>query len=203
MGKKALEKKILFRTVLEVVGKPKEHVEASLKGYVNQLKENKRYAVVKEEFADVKEQEKSEFWMVFAEMEIWTENLKDLAYFCFDYMPSLIEIIKPGELEMSDIDITSFLNDLQAKLHGIDMIAKQLKLENDALKHNIAGLLKNYIMVLLTNRKLSSEQLHSLTGVEKDKLEDFLDKLIDQKVVDMEGNLYYLRKKEAKKEAQE
>lgn len=196
-----MKKKILFRTVLEVIGKPKEHVDASLKGYIKQLKENKRYLVVKEEFADLKKQEDSDFWMVFAEMEVWTENLNDLANFCFDYMPSLIEIIRPGELEMSDIDLSSFLNDLQAKLHGIDMIAKQLKLENDNLKKNTAGLLKNYITILLTNRKLSSEQLHGLTGVEKDKLEDFLDKLIDQKVVDMEGNLYYLKTKETESES--
>jgi len=46
---------ILFRTVLEVLGKPKEHVEKSMKEFVEAIKKNdKQYQVVKEEFAEIK-----------------------------------------------------------------------------------------------------------------------------------------------------
>ena len=60
--------------------------------------------------------------MVFAELEVKTASLTHIINFCFEYMPSLIEIIEPYELKISSADVSSFLNDLQAKLHGVDML---------------------------------------------------------------------------------
>ena len=188
-----MEKNILFRAVIEVLGKPKEHVDSSLKGYLQKLKEDGRYEVVEQDLADIKKHDQTNMWMAFAELEIKTENVGNIIDFCFDYMPSLIEIIEPMELKLDNVNLSMFLNDLQAKLHGVDMIAKQLKTENDILKSNTAILLKNYLTLLLGNRKLSSEKLAELTGIEKDKLEDFLDKLIDEGKVDLEDDLYYLK----------
>ena len=71
------------------------------------------------------------------------------------------------------------------------MVAKQLKAENETLKLNTGLLLKNYLTVLLGNRKMNSQQLSNLTGVPQDRLEDFLDQLIDEGRVDLEGDLYY------------
>ena len=53
-------------------------------------------------------------------------------------------------------------------------------------------LMKNYISVLLARKPLTSEQLSGLTGVEKDKLEDYLDVLIDEGKVDLKGDEYFL-----------
>ena len=188
-----MEQKILFRAVVEVLGKPKEHVDASLKGYLQKLKEDKRYAVLKEEFADLKKHEESDLWMAFAEVEVKTKNVTDIIDFCFDYMPSLIEIIEPDELKLSGLDISSFLNDLQAKLHGVDMLAKQMKMENQLLNQSLGALLSNYITLLLQKSNLNAEQLATLTGVHKDMLEDFLDKLIDQGKIDMREGIYFLK----------
>jgi len=190
-----MDKKILFRVVIEVMGKPKEHVESSMKKYLQNLKENKDYRVVSEELAELKKQDDSELWMIFAELELETEKAGNLINFCFDYMPSLIEIIEPKELSLGALEMSHFLNDLQAKLHSVDMIAKQLKIENDMLKHNTGSLLKNYITVLLGPQNLTSEQLSELTGVNKDKLEDYLDNLIDEERIDLKEGIYVLKKK--------
>jgi len=180
---------------MEVMGKPKDHVEFSMKKYLQNLKEDKNYEVVTEDLAELKKQDDSELWMIFAELEINTEKVDDLVNFCFDYMPSLIEIIEPRELSLDALEVSNFLNDLQAKLHSVDMVAKQLKTENDILKHNTGSLLKNYITVLLGQQNLTSEQLSSLTGVNKDKLEDYLDSLIDEGRIDLKDEIYVLKKK--------
>ena len=109
-------------------------------------------------------------------------------------MPSLIEIIEPHALSYTAKDISAFLNDLQAKLHNIDMIAKQVKMESDSLRKNMGSLLKNYITILLSKKSLTSNELSQLTGVTLDKLEDFLDQLIDEGKIDLKGNEYYLTK---------
>src|SRR3989338_1201874 len=108
-------KKILFRAVVEVLGKPKEHVDSTLKGYLQKLKENSRYEVLKEDLAELKQHEESELWMAFAELEIKTAGVTEIIDFCFDCMPSLIEIIEPEELQLDSLAASSFLNDMQAR----------------------------------------------------------------------------------------
>ncbi|MBI2146065.1 hypothetical protein HYU22_01860 [Candidatus Woesearchaeota archaeon] len=190
-----MEHDILFRAVIEVLGKPKEHVESSIKEYVAQLKQNPKYKVIREDAAEVQQQGESELWTIFTELEIKTEKVEDVVAFCFNYMPALLEILEPRELTMSDAQLSLLLNDLQSKLHQVDMIAKQSVLEREHLQQNMGRLLKNYVTVLLRNGSLSSLQLGKLTGMEQDKMEDFLDQLIDEGKVDLKEGVYFLKEK--------
>ncbi len=188
-----MEKKILFRTVLEVVGRPKDYVQNAIQEYIEKLQNDDHYEVVSKEIAELEKQENQEMWMTFAELEIKTTSFSDIIGFCFDYMPSLIEILEPNELVSSNAVISSLFNDLQARLHQVDMVAKQLRLENEHLRKNTQDLLKNYIIILLGNQNLTSVQLSRFTGVNIDQLEDFLDQLIDEKRIDLKEGIYYLR----------
>ncbi|MEK6901615.1 MAG: hypothetical protein AABX37_04685 [Nanoarchaeota archaeon] len=187
-----MSKKILARTIIEVLGKPQEHVETAIKGYVQNLKEDERYHVVREEYAEIKKQEKHDLWAGFVELELQVEKMEDIISFCFDYMPSLIEILEPEELTFEDVDVSHFLNDLQAKLHAVDMVAKQMKVENEILQKSVTILLRNYILFLLKNANFSSTQLSQLTGVEQNRLEDFLDQLIDEGKINLKEGVYYI-----------
>ena len=192
-----MEKNIKFRAVVEVLGKPKEHVEKSIKEYLEKLKKNERYEVLTEKFAEIKEQEKEEMWSTFAEIDVKTEKIQDLVSFCFSYMPSMIEILEPNKLIFSETEVSEFLNDMQSKLHQVDMVAKQVKVQNDFLMRNMNGLMKNYITTLLSKGNFDGEQLSKFTGVSRDRLEDFLDQLIDEGKIDLKEGIYYLKKKEA------
>ncbi|MBI2125048.1 hypothetical protein HYU08_00675 [Candidatus Woesearchaeota archaeon] len=192
--------KILFRAVIEVLGKPKEHVDASLKRYMQNLKEKKQYQIVKEDYADLKKHEDGDLWMAFVELEARTNQVADIIDFCFDYMPSIIEIIEPEELKLSSLDVSAFLNDLQAKLHGVDMLAKQMKMENQLTNNSLAKLLNNYIVVLLRNNNLTSKQLSTFTGMNIDILEDYMDKMIDEGKIDLKDGLYFLKESAAEME---
>jgi len=186
--------KIVFRAVIEVAGKPKEHVEESLKTYVENLKKDDRYKVIKEVFADVrKHEEEIELWACFAEVEVETHELFNLTHFGFEFMPAMIEVIEPEELKFNQVEFSEYLSDLQSKLHEVDMIAKQVKMENDSIKLNMTWLLGNYIQVLLHQGNKSSKQLSSITGVHQDLLEDFLDKMIDDGKIDLKEGIYFLK----------
>ncbi len=188
-----MEHSIHFRAIIEVLGRPKEHVQESLQQYITNLKEDKRYKVLHEDFAEIKKQDgkDQELWAGFAEVECSTAKASDLTLFCLTYMPSLIEILKPTSLTFSEQDFSLFLNDLQGHLHNIDIVAKQVKLENDFLKKNMSALLKNYVVVLLSKANLTSQQLSNLTGVDQDKLEDYLDQLIDEGKIDLKEGMYF------------
>ncbi len=191
--------KITFRSIIEVLGKPKEHVESTFKNYIVKLKQDSKYKVLSEEYAEIRQQEGVELWSTFVEMELETDSLSHIMAFCFEYMPSIIEIVKPEQLSFTDVDASTFLTEMQGKLHNIDMIAKQLKMENEHIMKNMSLLLRNYIQVLLGSRgPMTSEQLGKLTGVPLDKVEDFLDKLIDEKKVDLKEGVYFLVKENGK-----
>lgn len=185
-----MTQEITFRAVVEILGKPPKHVEETLKGYILHLTKDERYVLVQKDLAEVKKQDDQELWSSFAELEVKTELVENILSFCLEYMPSAIEIIQPEQLQLTDVQISLFLNDLQARLHQVDLVAKQTKLENDHLKKNSQILLKNYILVLLSKGDLTSAQLSKLTGVSQDKLEDFLDQLIDEGRIDLNGDKY-------------
>ncbi len=186
-------KKILFRAVVEVLGKPKEHVDATLQGYIEKLTQNSSYQVVKKDLAELKQHKESELWMAFVELEIKTAGVAEIIDFCFDYMPSVIEIIEPEELQLDSLTVSSFLNDLQAKLHGVDMVAKQMKMENQLTNQSLAALLNNYILILLHDHNFTSEQLSKFMGMKQEILEDYLDKMIDEGKIDMKEGIYFIK----------
>ena len=73
--------KILARTVLEILGKPKEHVEGTLKKYVESIKEDKNFTIIKEHYEPAEEQDDGMF-SVFAELELETFKVENLTGFC-------------------------------------------------------------------------------------------------------------------------
>lgn len=189
---------IQCRIVLEIVGKPKEHVEKTMKGIVEKIKKEKEILVADEHLAEVRQQETGakeegmlkDMWATFAELEILFKDMVRITYFCFEYMPSSIEILEPQTLNIKAIDLSEFFNDLQAKLHELNIAAKQLKSQSIFLQNNLQGLLNNFVMILLSKKELTAEQLSRITGVKKETLEDFLDKLVDEGKVEMAGENY-------------
>ena len=192
------------RVIIEIAGQPKEHVEKVVKEYVEKIKKEKDMEVLNEKIAELKKQETGardaamlqEMWATFAEMEILFKDPKTMTYFCFDYMPSSIEIIEPKELRLKETQISSFLNDLQAKLHKLDMAVKQLNNEGMFLKKNLDSLFRNFVSVLLFNSEMGAEQLSQVVGVGNEELEKFLEKLIKEGKVIKKGDKYSLVRKQ-------
>ncbi len=181
---------IRCRTVIEVLGKPKEHVENSIKEYIEHIKQDSELVILNEEYSELKEQGK--LWSQFAELDIVVKGTQKLISFCFEYMPSSLEILKPENLSLSNAEISGFLNDLQARLHSVDMIVKKLKTENDFLRLNMNAIIHNSVLVCLKVSRLTLEQLSQVTGVDKKELEIFVEKLLKENKIKKEEDLYTL-----------
>ena len=181
---------IRCRTIIEVLGKPKEHVENAIREYVEHIKQDSELVILSEDYSEIKEQGK--LWSKFVELDLVVKGTLKLISFCFEYMPSSLEILKPEHLIMTNPELSNFLNDLQARLHGVDMIVKQLKAENDFLRQNMNAVLHNVILICLKVSKLTLEQLSQVTGVERKELEIFLEKLLKENKIKKENDLYCL-----------
>jgi len=114
---------IQTRLILEIAGFPKEHVEQVLKKIVEKIKAEKK--VLRYKIYEAEQREK--IYSTFTEIEIEFKDMTDLSVFCFDYMPSSIEILEPTELKLVAKDYENMFNDILAKLHNYDMIIKNMK----------------------------------------------------------------------------
>ena len=181
---------IRCRTILEILGKPKEHVEKTIKDYINDIKEDSNLIILNESFAEAKQQEG--MWSTFAEIEMVVKGIPKLVSFCFDYMPSSIEIIKPEELMLKNRHISDMVNDLQAKLHTVDMTVKKLRVENDFLKRNMTTSFQNAIAVLLKMREMDADELSNFTGIPKEEIGIIIEELVKNNKIKKEENKYKL-----------
>lgn len=187
------KQKIRSNVVIEVMGKPKEHVEKAIKMYLDKLKEDdNKVVVINEKIAEAKEQDQG-FFSTFAELEIVSEDLPTLIGFCFDYMPSSVEIIAPEEMKLKQRDITNVINDLQAKLHSLDMVVKTTRTENEFLKKNMNTVIRNLVMVSLKYKPMNLDDLSKVCGVKKEELKVFMDTLVKLDKIKEEKNQYFLK----------
>ena len=178
------------RTIIEILGKPKEHVEKTLEMYTDKIRQDPDLIILNVSLSDAEEKDK--LWAAFAEIELVVKGIEKLIGFCFDYMPSSIEILKPEEFAMKAATIQDFVNDLQARLHAVDMMVKKQKNENDFLRKNMNIAVRNVILVSLAKSRLDKEHLSKITGIKDEELEIFLKKLIGEKKIKEENNIYSL-----------
>ena len=82
------------------------------------------------------------------------------------------------------------MNDLQGKLHKLDMGVKQLTNENQFLKKNIYSLSANIVSLALKVGAKKLKDLAKLSGMSEKHMEDFLDSLIKKGMVKKEGEDY-------------
>lgn len=184
------EGKILSRVILEVAGKPKEHVEKTLKDLVESARESNSFGVISYNIFEAKESDG--IWSSFAELELLS-RMDELVGFCYDFMPSSIEIIEPEELKIRSQRLTHTFNDLLGKLHIIHAQSKKLELQNLNLGKNMTNLVKNSILLILSGRELTKQKLSKFMGINKTEISRFLDALLKEDKIKKTKNTYTLK----------
>ncbi len=182
---------IHVRTIIEMVGKPKEHLVSTLKDYVKKLAEFDQYIILSEDFADPAENEGGMF-NAFVELELLVKSSEDLAWFCFDYLPASVEVIEPTGIKYKGNEFTNFLNDLLGRLHSLDMNFKTFKSQNDMLNRNSEAILKNLINYALKSGPKTLNQLAGISGLKDSNMKNILDVLEKNKLVKLNGDKYSL-----------
>ncbi len=126
---------IKIHAIVEIAGFPEAHITETMKNVMEKLKEEKDIKIIKKSTAKTKKVK--ELWSTYAELELSFKNLERILGFCFDYMPSTIEILEPLNLNLNTMELTQSLNDLLAKLHNYSMFINNLNAENIVLKKKL------------------------------------------------------------------
>ena len=117
---------IIVKLISEVLGSPKEHVDKALNLILDKIKEQNGLKVADSKFFEAQKMEDKPLFTGFIEYTIEVEDPQRLIDFCFDFMPSSLEIIEPDELDMKSVKFADMLNDLLAKLHRNEMALRNL-----------------------------------------------------------------------------
>ncbi len=124
-----------IRAIIEVMGKPQEHVEQVMKQVVENLKKEPETEVIQSHIAPT-EKAKAEIFSTFAEVEVKLTTLNRLNHFCFHYLPSSIEILDTDKITLTARELSGTLNDILTRLHKYNILVTNLHAENAKLKED-------------------------------------------------------------------
>ena len=127
--------------MLEVMGRPKEHLIKTLEDLIEKINSEKGVTVEEKKIKEPTELEKKkDFFTTFAEIEVKVEELMFLALLMFKYMPSHIELISPENIIVNNKSFSEILNEITRRLHSYEELARVFQIEKSMFEKKIKEL---------------------------------------------------------------
>src|SRR3989304_2431298 len=130
--------KIKADLVLEILGRPAEHIKDALTSLVEKLGTEKGVKVNEKKIHEPTQlKEANDLYTTFAEVSVEFDSLENYFGVIFAYMPAHIEIISPLKINLSNADFNELGNKLLARLHDYDALAKKFIHERNFLLNKL------------------------------------------------------------------
>ena len=137
-GKKGIRSII----ILEIIGKPPEHLINTLEEIIKKIGEEKGVNVIDKKMNEpVLMQNSKEFYTTFAEVELEVEEILYLAIIMFKYMPAHVEVLEPELIALTNNGWTDILSELTRRLHGYEEVARAIQIQNAKMQQKLRELL--------------------------------------------------------------
>jgi hypothetical protein len=172
-----------------MLGKPAEHVQETLKKYVENIKTDDNLYFLKETFGEPREQQDNLF-SAFTEVEMLIPDMQKLTWLSLNFMPATIEILEPEKLIITNREIGLWVNDVLSKLHEISLMTKSLVSKDKVVSRTLGTLLKNMILLAIDNEPKTIIELFQRTGIREDEVKDITAALEKEGRVVKEGDKY-------------
>lgn len=180
---------LVVRAIIEMLGAPKEYIDQTLRKYVEKI-EDEGLKVRSKIFEEPQAQ--GNLYSAFVELVCEFKTIDGLVSFCFDSLPSSIEILEPDVLTFKAFDFSNSLNDLQARLHEIEMQLKRVKGANELLDSNALELMRNFISFVVKKNPMTLDQIGLVVGVLPSECKPFLDKMVEENRLSVRDGNYFI-----------
>ena len=135
------EKSLKASLILEIIGRPKEHLIQALEDIIKKIDDEKGVSVKTKNIPGPKPmKDQKDLFTTYAEVEVEVEEAIFLAILMFKYMPAHIEIIYPEKLVFQNNYFSEILNELTRRLHGYEELARMMLAEKKAMETKIQEL---------------------------------------------------------------
>ena len=129
--------------IIEVMGKPPEHLTETLNEISNNIDNEKNVKIISKKIHEPKlMKDQKDFYMNFVEIEAEIEEVLQLAILLFKYMPAHVEIVSPELIALTNNGWNDVLNELTRRLHGYDEIARIAQAEKTILEKKLREVLE-------------------------------------------------------------
>ena len=137
------DEKILAMIMLEILGRPPEHIVETFKELIKKISEEKGVTLKSERVNEPKKiKEDENLYTSFAELELEVDSIQILVNLVFMYMPSYVEIINPDKLILTNNSVNEILNETTRRLHAYDEVARVIQTERTILEKKLKDILK-------------------------------------------------------------
>ncbi len=127
--------------IIEVMGRPPEHLTETLNKLVDNIDKEKGVVVKEKKFSEpALVKDKKDLYTTFAEIEVEVEEILYLAILMFKYMPAHVEVVEPELIALTNHGWGDILSELTRRLHGYDEVAKVLQFQNSEMKKKLEEL---------------------------------------------------------------
>jgi hypothetical protein len=189
IAEKIAQGHLKIRVIFEIIGKPKEHIENTMKAYLESIKaENDLYTLETE--IENAEQLEDDMFGVVGELELLIPSIDKISWLAINFSPASIEVIQPEKLLLEQKEITHWVNDYLAKLHEIGIIQKSMQSQQEGLIRNFNAMTRNAILLCM-NEPRDAEYISKKIGMTIEHAEKFLEALIKEKKIIKEKNNKY------------
>mgnify|MGYP001591207387 FL=1 len=131
-------KKIKARMILEILGRPPEHIQEAMTALLQRLKSEPGVKILEETHNHVVPvEENKDFFTTFSEIVFEVDSLTMYYGVIFAYMPSNVEVLSPQEVVMGNADLNEITGILTQRLHDYDSIAKRMVSERHILEQKL------------------------------------------------------------------
>lgn len=121
--------------ILEIIGKPPEHLVDTLKDLIKKMDSEKGIVVQDSKIHEPQlMKDRKDFYTTFAEVEVQAEEVMDLSLIMFKYTPANVEIIRPELIALTNSGWSEILSEVIRRLHGYDEVARILQNEKAMLE---------------------------------------------------------------------
>jgi len=127
--------------IVEMAGRPAEHVKEALSKHVSVLDKLSDIEVHTIKISEPRELELPEgskqtetMFTCFAEVDFETESFSRMSQVMFDFMPSSVEVIEPSKVNLEATEATELLNNLSGRLHRYDEVARMAQFKVQQLE---------------------------------------------------------------------
>jgi len=119
--------------IVEVAGRPPEHLKAALGEHIGVLDKVDDITVHSIKLSEPREIEvgkvngkvgEEKMFTCFAEADFECDSFARLSETMFDFMPSSVEVIEPAKVSLSMSEATDLLNNISGRMHRYDELAK-------------------------------------------------------------------------------
>jgi len=128
--------------ILEIIGRPPEHLVKALEELIKQIDEEKNVSVRSKKINEpILIEGSKDFYTTFAEVDIEVEEILNLAIVLFKYMPAHVEVVSPELIALTNNGWTDILSELTRRLHGYDEVARTIQIQNSQMQKKMQELL--------------------------------------------------------------